>query len=128
MRPKLAAVSAVLCVVVLVALAIARGVGAQVLPSGKGRVIDAAPASLAYEIVKAPPVQNPPKKVFSAMISCPSGKKVVGGGLQQGSDFFHMTQSYPVDGSNWFASGYNDGPAGGVVTSVTLYAICIVAN
>jgi hypothetical protein len=61
--------------------------------------------------------------------SCPSGKKVVGGGCFAQNDDVVMNQSYPVDTSpsGWLCNFVSRIPAQAASTFVFTYAICIDA-
>jgi hypothetical protein len=79
---------------------------------------------LGYEIVKMGPDQVAAKGFYYKVVYCPSGKRVVGGGVQSGSSMTRIIDSFPADPTAWVIKGQNDGS---VATTMLFYAICIFA-
>ncbi len=64
-------------------------------------------------------------KTSTLSLSCPTGKKVTGGGAQPTSDAMQLLASYPsANGAGWTARVFNDS---GSAHSAKIYAICATA-
>jgi hypothetical protein len=77
------------------------------------------------ELVSAASVNNTATGLKTVTVSCPAGKKVIGGGAEiQSSPAFPITVDRPAaDLSGWTASGIKD-TASGAFWGVADYAIC----
>ncbi len=75
-----------------------------------------------YEIRTAASTLNGPSS-FSSTISCPSGKKVVGGGISGPAQKVTLAESYPDNDRVWAVGG-----TASASTTVTVYAICVTAS
>lgn len=60
---------------------------------------------------------------FPRVATCPSGKKVLGGGVSAtGSTFMRISESAPLnDGAGWVGEAYNDGS---LTRTMFVWAIC----
>ena len=89
-----------------------------------------APGVSGYEIVVWGPSPVPAGTGFNAPATCPSGKKVVGGGasLEWGGNppnpQFILNASYPQGDNAWRGAGINASTGS---ASATVYAICVTA-
>jgi hypothetical protein len=70
-------------------------------------------------------------KLINQTASCPAGTHVVGGGVQQTTGLAMtatMVSSYPDTNQSWFAEFRNTtGVSMGSIT-ITVYAVCVIAN
>jgi hypothetical protein len=73
-----------------------------------------------YEIRTVASALNGPSS-FSSSISCPSGKKVVGGGISGAK--VTLMESYPDNDRVWAVAG-----TATATTTITVYAICVTAS
>jgi len=82
------------------------------------------PGASELERVSASTVNNNLAGLKEVTVSCPSGKRVVGGGAQIiSSPVFPITKNFPLaDLSGWTAAGYAS--SSGAFWSVTAYALC----
>jgi hypothetical protein len=94
----------------------------------KGDAGSAGPPGVSgYEVVSQ--ANSTPGGINTVSVSCPSGKRVLGGGVNQSSQGAgsgpYAGRSYPVGNSGWSASV----PAPiGTATTVTVYAICATVS
>lgn len=70
-------------------------------------------------------------KLINQTAFCPAGTRVVGGGVQQTTVVAlsaTMVSSYPDTNQSWFAEFRNGtGVSMGSIT-ITVYAVCVIAN
>ncbi len=125
MRKKIGTGLALLLAVSIGALTVVRAGRAQGAATGKARMLEPLAPSLGYETIRVGPVTVAPNARYQQILTCPAGKRVVGGGVQSGSDFSRMISSYPVGSTAWEVMGYNDLKTG--TASIVAYAICIIA-
>ena len=77
-----------------------------------------------YEIVTFPSTISPSESSTSGVtLTCPVGKKVLGGGGHAGNPFV-MVRSHPSGDSSWSASWRRRAGGSAGSGSVTVYAIC----
>ena len=126
MQKRIVTVCAMLLTVAGIVLTSVNAGRAQGVATGKGRVLEALTANLGYEIIRVGPVTVAPNARYQQILNCPAGKKVVGGGVESGSDFSRMISSAPAGSTGWQVMGWNDLKTG--TASIIAYAICIVAN
>lgn len=100
--------------------------GAQGAKGDKGDKGEAGtPGVSNVQIVNDSSVNNTATGLKTATASCPSGKKVIGGGAEiQSSPIYPITVNKPLaDLSGWTASGFKEA-ASGAFWGVVAYAVC----
>jgi hypothetical protein len=65
---------------------------------------------------------------LNAKAQCPSGTRVLGGGIQQTALLTTLLSSYPDTNQSWFAEIRNNQTVLIGAASITVYAICAIAN
>ena len=84
-----------------------------------------------YQVVDGTPFTVPPGNNVAVNVSCPSGKKPLGGGASNESDnvaesFARLNASAPtVDGTGWHVRVSSDAIIGDL--TMTAYAVCATA-
>ena len=78
-----------------------------------------------FKVEKASNQNDTSTGLKTVTVSCPAGKKVIGGGAEiQSSPIYQITVNKPTaDLSGWTASGYKE-TASGAFWGVVAYAIC----
>jgi hypothetical protein len=129
MRKNIVTGAAALFVASSIAFTVVPAVHAQVKSNPRALASNATPpASLGYEIVTVGPVASAVGGGFYQIVTCPGGKKVVGGGALPNTGGTNgnvaLTGSAPGGNASWVVSMINNT---GKSLTATFFAICIIA-
>ena len=84
------------------------------------------PGVSGWERIASAPVAVRPGSISQASVSCPAGKKILGGGAATFGDGMSLVSSRPYDsGTAWFATATN---ASAVNGSVVAYSMCAIVQ
>ena len=100
-------------------------------PAGPAGAAGAAGVSGYQQVVENNPnFSLAPSTESVHIVSCPDGKKVVGGGfvLFNADGFLSNNTSGPVNDTQWAVSVYNPGGSQVTIGSFNVYAVCVTAN
>ncbi len=127
MRKRIVTGVVLLLIASPIALAVVSTVQAQ---RGTERLLpptQAAASASGYQIVQISAIPIAPQQLVYRTVSCPQGKKVVGGGTSNGGNLLmQMHESFPVaDGSGWSVSVFSGQTR---TLSITIFAVCIVTT